>query len=431
MNIAVVGTGYVGLVTGTCFAETGNNVVCLDLDQRKIESLQKGQVPFFEPSLSNMVAEQMKEKKLRFSHNVDEEISKHTLIFVCVGTPSSQDGSANLDYVYNVVKTVAKLAPKNALVVIKSTVPVGTCDHAKAISLEMKRPDLEVVSNPEFLREGSAVQDCLMPDRVVVGLDNEDLKKIFRTLYEPFVRTGNPILFMDRKSAELAKYTANAMLACRISLINEISRLSEKVGANMNHVREAVGHDKRIGMQYLFPSVGFGGSCFPKDVRALNSLCQKNQVQSPLLKATLDGNEFQKENFVQKILSVLHNVQNKKIALWGLSFKAKTDDVRESPALYVLDRLLQLGAQVCVFDPEAMSNVKKIYEEKIMYAAHAYDALEGADALCVLTEWNRFRNPDFVHIKERMKSAILFDGRNLYNPQELSKLGVAYHSIGR
>ncbi|MCI5073062.1 UDP-glucose/GDP-mannose dehydrogenase family protein [bacterium] len=431
MKIAVVGTGYVGLVTGTCFAETGNHVTCLDLDESKIEQLKQAKVPFFEPGLETLVAKNSKQEKLMFTTNPDQAFADAQIALICVGTPSAADGSANLEYVYAAARDIAKHAPQDLILITKSTVPVGTGDEIEKIVREEGREDIVVVSNPEFLREGSAVQDCMYPDRVVIGTEDSKAKETLTKLYESFVRSGNPILTMKRRSAEMAKYGANSLLACRISFINEMSRICEKIGADIQDVRVAMGTDNRIGMQYLYPSIGFGGSCFPKDVRALEFLAKDNGMQPDLLTATLQANEKQKDNYVNKIVghfSGEENIKGKKIAIWGVAFKAKTDDIRESPSLHVMDKLIALGADVHSYDPEANTNTKENYGSQVSVHEDMYSAVEGADALCVLTEWNEFRSPDFSRIASTMKSSTLFDGRNLYDAKQLS--GFKYYRIG-
>lgn len=431
MKIAVVGTGYVGLVTGTCFAETGNDVMCLDLDQSKIEQLKQAKVPFFEPGLEDLVAKNSKRGKLQFTTDANEAFANAQIALICVGTPSSANGSANLEYVYGAAKDIAKHAPKDLILITKSTVPVGTGDEVEKIVRSEGREDIVVVSNPEFLREGSAVQDCMYPDRVVIGTNNTRAKEILTKLYESFVRSGNPILSMKRRSAEMAKYGANSLLACRISFINEMSRICEKVGADIQDVRVAMGTDNRIGMQYLYPSIGFGGSCFPKDVRALEFLAKEYGMQPDLLTATLQANEKQKDNYVQKIeqhFGGSENLKGKKIAIWGVAFKAKTDDIRESPSLHVMDKLLALGVEIHSYDPEANENTKEKYGSDVSVHEDMYSAIEGAQALCVLTEWNEFRSPDFSRVAAVMKESTLFDGRNLYDAKQLSEF--QYYRIG-
>ncbi|HMQ10594.1 MAG TPA: UDP-glucose/GDP-mannose dehydrogenase family protein [Oligoflexia bacterium] len=431
MKIAVVGTGYVGLVTGTCFAETGNQVMCLDLDQSKIEQLKQAKVPFFEPGLEDLVEKNSKQGKLKFTTNADEAFANAQIALICVGTPSSDNGSANLEYVYGAARDIAKHAPKDLILITKSTVPVGTGDEVEKIVRNEGRDDIVVVSNPEFLREGSAVQDCMYPDRVVIGTENARAKETLTKLYESFVRSGKPILSMKRRSAEMAKYGANSLLACRISFINEMSRICENVGADIQDVRIAMGTDNRIGMQYLYPSIGFGGSCFPKDVRALEFLAKEHGMQPDLLTATLQANEKQKDNYVSKITEHFggkESLKGKKIAVWGVAFKAKTDDIRESPSLHVMDKLIALGADIHSYDPEANQNTNQHYGSDVTVHEDMYTAIEGADALCVLTEWNEFRSPDFSRIASVMKTPTLFDGRNLYDVKQLSEFN--YYRIG-
>ncbi len=434
MNIAVIGTGYVGLVTGACFAETGNKVICIDVDEEKVDRLRKGDIPFYEPGLPEIVNRNVTEGRMSFSTNTGEAVSKAQICFICVGTPSENDGSADLSYVLKAAEEIAKGAHEATIIALKSTVPVGTADQVLELLRSKGKNNIAVVSNPEFLREGTALQDCLQPDRIVVGTDDETIAEIFRELYHPFVRTGKPIFILDHRSAEMAKYAANALLAMRISFVNEISMLCEKVGADIAKVRVAIGADQRIGMQYLFPSIGFGGSCFPKDVRALESLARKNGENGSLLSAILEVNEAQKKNFMRKIFHHFKGkseLQGKRMAIWGLSFKAKTDDIRESPALFVIDELLGAGMNISVYDPSAMQNVEAIYKNRVSYAKFSYAALDGADALCVLTEWNQFRHPDFLQIKELLQTPTIFDGRNLYDPEAMKKLGFNYYSVGR
>lgn len=431
MKLAVIGTGYVGLVTGTCFSETGNDVICLDTDAEKIRRLQGGEIPFYEPGLPDLVARNMKEGRLRFSTEVTKGIQEAEVCFICVGTPSKDDGSAEMNYVLSAADAVAKTTGEKILVV-KSTVPVGTSDLIRSRLKEKGREGITVVSNPEFLREGTAIQDCMLPDRVVVGTEIPAVMDLFRELYSPYLRTGSPIFFMDARSSEMTKYAANSLLALRISFMNEVATLCDAVGADVTRVREGIGSDRRIGMQYLFPSVGFGGSCFPKDVRALAFLAKLNKVPSELLDATLQVNEDQKRRFVERITQYFASQKPKpRIAMWGLAFKAKTDDIRYSPALDVVDGLLGQGFQVTVYDPVAMPNARAQYGDRLTYAESENAAIEGASALCVLTEWNQFRHPDFTAMKKMMKEAVIFDGRNLYEAPALRKAGFKYFSIGR
>lgn len=434
MKIAILGTGYVGLVTGACFAETGNEVACIDTDRDKVARLNDGKIPFYEPGLAEIVQRNAQGGRLRFSADFAMGTRGCPVVFVCVGTPSLPDGAADLSQVFAAVEQIARSAPDAKVVVIKSTVPVGTADAAAERIAAAGRSGLDVVSNPEFLREGSAVSDCLLPDRVVIGTARAELAATFRDLYTPYVRTGNPILVMDRRSAELAKYAGNAFLAMRIAFVNEMARLCENLGADVRRVREAMGADHRIGMQYLFPSIGFGGSCFPKDVRALRHLMQSRGLSPFLLEATLESNEFQKRNFVDRVVAELGGAAacaGKRVAVWGIAFKAKTDDIRESASLTVIDALLERGIGVTAFDPEAMENARRHYGARVSFAVDAYAALEGADALCVLTEWNQFRFPDFARIKSSLRRPLVCDGRNLYDPDPLVGMGFRYLGIGR
>jgi UDPglucose 6-dehydrogenase len=434
MKITVIGTGYVGLVTGTCFAETGSEVACIDIDEKKIDSLKKGEIPFYEPGLSELVIRNQQDGRLSFSSNLSEAIQGSSVAFICVGTPSRKDGSANLDFVFQAAREIA-YATDNIIVTVKSTVPVGTSQKLKELYEQMKKPGIRIVSNPEFLREGNAVEDCLKPDRVVVGTDSNDALKVFQKLYQPFVRTGNPIMVMDNVSAEMTKYVSNCILATRISFINEMSMLCEKVGADISKVRAATGADKRIGTQYLFPSIGFGGSCFPKDVRAMASLFRDHEMRANVLEATLLANELQKKNFCRKIKTYYTAnslpLAHKKIAVWGAAFKARTDDIRESAALDVIDFLIKEEAKVFVYDPKANQNIMQMYGSQVTCVDDPYEALDQAFGLCVLTEWNQFRHPDFDKIGSKMLRKVIFDGRNLYDPTQMSELGFAYHSIGR
>ena len=433
MKIAVIGTGYVGLVTGTCFAETGNDVICVDTDQSKVDSLSKGEIPFYEPGLKELVTRNIEEGRLSFTTDTAAAVDHAVISFICVGTPSNEDGSADLSYVLQVADAVAE-SDGETILTVKSTVPVGTGDLVRSHLEKKGKAGLQVCSNPEFLREGAAVQDCLQPDRVVVGTNDRGVADTFRELYAPFVRTGNPLFVMDVRSAEMTKYAANSLLAMRISFMNEISMLCDQVGADITYVRQGIGSDHRIGPQYLFPSIGFGGSCFPKDVRALKSLAESKGVDPKLLTATLEVNDAQKVLFIKRIFDHFGGkpqAKGKRVALWGLAFKAKTDDIRESPALTVIDHLIEAEVDVVVYDPVASDNVEKMYGDKIEYGASAYEILFNADALCVLTEWNQFRHPDMKQIKERLNAPVVFDGRNLYDPQQMRADGFTYHSIGR
>jgi UDPglucose 6-dehydrogenase len=431
MNIAVVGTGYVGLVAGTCFAESGNDVTCIDIDERKISMLQAGQVPIYEPGLEEMVRRNAAEQRLSFTTDLDGAIKKATVIFIAVGTPQGPNGDANLDHVRTTAKAIAKAMDGFRIIVTKSTVPVGTADRIRQWMTEETSHPFAVISNPEFLKEGAAVEDFMKPDRVVLGGDNHEALEAVKELYEPFVRTNNPILVMDSRSAEMSKYAANAMLATKISFINEISRLCETTGADVSQVRRAIGLDRRIGPHFIFPGVGYGGSCFPKDIRAIISMGGA-EPEMVLLKAVEKVNERQKGILIEKVTRHFGaDLNGLTFAVWGLAFKPRTDDMRDAPSITVIESLLRAGAKVQAFDPEAMGEAKKIFGERIQYAHRNYETLPGAAALLVLTEWNEFRRPDFVRIKQLLKNPVIFDGRNLYDPADIRKLGFQYYSIGR
>ena len=432
MNIAVVGTGYVGLVTGTCFAESGNDVTCIDIDAEKIAALGQGKIPIYEPGLTELVTRNAMLGRLHFTTDLASAVSKSELVFLAVGTPSAADGSADLSALWSVVDSLAKCLPENAIVVIKSTVPVGTNAKAAARLRERTGRDCDVASNPEFLKEGAAVEDCMKPDRVVVGVRRPEVAEVLQTLYASYLRTENPFLAMTPESAETTKYVANALLSTKISFINEMANLCEHVGADVNEVRRGIGHDSRIGFAFLFPGVGYGGSCFPKDVRALSSVARANDM-SPLILDAVDAvNERQKHVMPAKIEKFFGgDCTGRRIAIWGLAFKPRTDDIREAPSLVLIDRLLELGAAVCVHDPVAMENVQERYGERITYVSHPYDALEGADALAINTEWDEYRNPNFERIHAALKSPVVFDGRNLYALETMREAGFQYFSIGR
>ena len=438
MNIAVVGTGYVGLVTGTCFAETGNNVMCVDNNPKKLALLLKGEIPIYEPGLEKLFTRNIKEGRLSFTDDLAMAANKADIIFLALPTPTGEDGSADLQYILSVAKDLGPIlsASDYKLVIDKSTVPVGTAEKVRKAIEENGgvAENFSVVSNPEFLREGVAVDDFMKPDRVVVGIDDDDerAEKLISRLYAPFVRQGNPVIFMDAKSAELTKYAANAFLALKISFMNEISQLCEKVGADIDMVRHGIGSDGRIGKRFLFSGIGYGGSCFPKDVRALAKSSEQVSYDFKILEAVMEVNEIQKKHLVEKIRTYYNGtVEGKKFALWGLSFKPNTDDIREAPALVIIDALVKEGATVVAFDPEAMPNVKESIGNKITYAENQYEALEGADALIIATEWNEFRTPDFDKIGQALKRKVIFDGRNLFELDQLSRLGFRYESIGR
>jgi UDPglucose 6-dehydrogenase len=432
MNIAVVGTGYVGLVTGTCFAETGNHVICVDIDAKKVERLRNGEIPIFEPGLDLLFERNTKQGRLHFTTNLKEAIDKSQIVFLALPTPPGEDGSADLSYILGVAKQLSTIITEYKVIIDKSTVPVGTSEkvHA-AIAANLDESLFDVVSNPEFLREGVAVDDFMKPDRVVIGTNSEKARKLMKQLYEPFVRQGNPIYFMDERSAEMTKYAANSYLAMRISFMNEVANLCERVGANVDSVRIGMGSDNRIGKRFLFPGVGYGGSCFPKDVQALAMTADEHDYDFKILKSVMEINTIQKTVLVKKMMKFYNNdVKGKTFALWGLAFKPNTDDIREAPALYIMDELLEAGANIQVFDPEAMSNIKKIYGEKISYFNDEYDVLANADALVIVTEWALFRTPDFDKLAH-LKSKAIFDGRNLYDVNEMKDKGFYYDSIGR
>jgi UDPglucose 6-dehydrogenase len=427
----MIGTGYVGLVTGTCFAESGNDVVCVDVDASKIERLRRGEIPIYEPGLTELVIRNANANRLRFTTNYNEGVNGAQCVFVAVGTPQGDDGSANLSGLWKVVEMLAPVLNPSAVVVIKSTVPVGT-NRAVAQRLhELTGRDVDVASNPEFLKEGAAIDDFTKPDRIVVGVMRPEVGETLRELYQPFLRTDNPFLVMGLESAEMTKYVANCMLATKISFINEMANLCDRVGADINDVRRGIGHDQRIGFSFLFPGVGYGGSCFPKDVRALIFVAEQKTIEPTVLRAVDNVNTAQKEVLFQKMQTYFHgDLAGKLIAVWGLSFKPRTDDIREAPALVLIDRLLAAKATVHVHDPVAQKNVRTIYGDRIAYAEHHYDTLDQADALAIVTEWSEFRNPDFAYIKHKMKAPVIFDGRNLYDPKRMRSLGFSYSGIG-
>ncbi|MXV51316.1 nucleotide sugar dehydrogenase [Pedobacter sp. HMF7647] len=432
MKIAVIGTGYVGLVTGTCLSETGNDVTCVDINKQKVQMMQQGQLPIYEPGLELLFLRNIIQDRLRFTTDLADAIKDAEIIFLALPTPPGEDGSADLSYVLGAAKDIAKLVTSYKVVVTKSTVPVGTADKVKAVFNEHTDVEVAVVSNPEFLREGVAVEDFMKPDRVVVGTTDERARKLMHDLYSPYVRQGNPIIFMDERSSELTKYAANSFLATKISFMNEIANLCELVGANVDMVRLGVGSDDRIGKRFLFPGIGYGGSCFPKDVQALAKSAEDNKYDFKILNSVMEVNTIQKKILVEKLKKYYGgDLKDKTFALWGLAFKPETDDIREAPALYIIDELLQAGAKVTVFDPEAINNVKYLLEDKIAYADDQYEALEEADALLILTEWSVFRNPDFNRIASTLKEKVIFDGRNLFDLDKMIDLGFYYNSIGR
>ncbi|GAA4212058.1 UDP-glucose/GDP-mannose dehydrogenase family protein [Pedobacter jeongneungensis] len=432
MKIAVIGTGYVGLVTGTCLAETGNDVICVDINEAKVKQMQAGEVPIYEPGLDLLFHRNIEQERLTFTTNLADAVKEAQIIFMALPTPPGGDGAADLSYILGAAKDISKLITEYKVIVNKSTVPVGTADKVKAVFAENTSVEVDVVSNPEFLREGVAVDDFMKPDRVVLGTKSEKAKKLMTELYAPYVRQGNPILFMDERSSELTKYAANSFLATKITFMNEIANLCELVGADVDAVRKGIGSDERIGKRFLFPGVGYGGSCFPKDVQALVKSSDDYAYDFQILKSVMEVNERQKTILVDKVLKYYKgDIKGKHFALWGLAFKPETDDIREAPALYIIDALVKNGATVTVFDPEAMSNVKGVIGDQVNYARNQYEALEGADALLIATEWSVFRNPDFDKIDHILKNKVVFDGRNLYDLQKMIDLGYYYNSIGR
>lgn len=432
MKIAVVGTGYVGLVTGTCFAETGNHVTCIDIDVEKVNKLNAGQITIYEPGLEKLFERNRKENRLHFTTSLQEGISEARIIFLALPTPPGEDGSADLKYVLGVASELGKIITDYKVIVDKSTVPVGTAEKVRAAVAANSRVAFDVVSNPEFLREGVAVDDFMKPDRVVIGTGSERARKIMGELYAPFVRQGNPIIYMDEASAELTKYAANAFLATKITFMNEIAQLCEKLGADVDMVRRGIGSDDRIGKRFLFPGIGYGGSCFPKDVQALAKSAEEAQYDFSILHSVMKVNEKQKLHLIPKVKEYFEgNLKGKRFALWGLAFKPNTDDIREAPALYMIDALLEAGAQVTAFDPEAMENVKRIFGDKIAYADSQYSALNNADALIIATEWSEFRTPDFDKIAATLKNKAIFDGRNLFELDRMETQGFYYVSVGR
>ena len=438
MKIAVIGTGYVGLVTGACFAETGNDVTCVDVDLAKIDRLRRGELPIYEPGLAELVERNTGDGRLHFTTDLPAAARNAALIFLAVGTPSAADGSADLTNLWTVIDQLAPLLAEAAVVVTKSTVPVGTSAAIRARLLERTGSECDVASNPEFLKEGAAIDDFMKPDRVVVGVRRDETADLLRELYAPFLRTEKPFLVMSPESAEMTKYVANALLSTKISFINEVANLCERMEADINDVRRGIGHDSRIGFAFLFPGVGYGGSCFPKDVRALQAMARAKGVEPRLLSAVDAVNENQKQVMFEKLARHLAaglpagaRFEGRAIAVWGLAFTPRTDDVREAPALALIDKLLERGAQVRVHDPEAMDHVRRTYGERLVYAESKYDALDGADALAIMTEWKQFVHPDFDEMRRRMKDRVIFDGRNLYEPDQVRAHGFTYHSIGR
>ena len=432
MKIAVIGTGYVGLVTGTCLAETGNYVTCVDIVEEKVDKMKNGELPIYEPGLDILFHRNIEQGRLTFTTELASAIKDAVIIFLALPTPPGGDGKADLSYVLGAAADIAKLITEYKVIVTKSTIPVGTADKVKAAFTANTSVGVDVVSNPEFLREGVAVEDFMKPDRVVVGTTSERARKLMDELYMPYVRSGNPIIFMDERSSELTKYAANSFLATKITFMNEVANLCELVGADVDMVRRGIGADGRIGKRFLFPGIGYGGSCFPKDVQALALSSKEYDYNFRILDSVMEVNETQKLKIVEKMIKYYKgDVKGKKFALWGLAFKPETDDIREAPALYIIDALTKAGAQVVAYDPEAMENVKKMKGNLLAFADNAYEALEGADALIIATEWQVFRNPDFDRMEKIMKSKVIFDGRNLYDLHKMIELGYYYNSIGR
>lgn len=432
MKICVIGTGYVGLVAGTCLAEMGNDVICVDNNEEKLAQLKNGIIPIFEPGLEELIKANVSEKRLSFSSDLKSAVEKSLLCFIAVGTPQGEDGSADLQYVCQVAESIGEAMNDYKVIVDKSTVPVGTAEKVTAIIKSKTNHSFDVVSNPEFLKQGAAVEDFLKPDRVVVGSNSEKATKIMQELYAPFLRTGNPVIIMDVKSAEMTKYASNAFLAVKISYANEIANICEKVGADAEKVRIGMCSDKRIGSQFLFPGLGYGGSCFPKDVKAILNTAKQYHCDYQMLEAADNINKLQRKLFVDKILKHFDNdVKGKTIAVWGLAFKPKTDDMREAPSITIINRLLEQGANIKAYDPKAIESAKFHFGNKITYTKGSYEALENAEALLLLTEWNEFRNPDFERIKTLMKSPVIFDGRNQYNNKNIEELGFTYYRIGK
>lgn len=432
MQIAMIGTGYVGLVTGTCFAESGNKVICVDINEKKIAKLKQGEIPIYEPGLKELVVRNHDAERLLFTTDLAEAVQDADIVYLAVGTPQSDDGSADLSALWKVVDSMSSHIRDDVVIVTKSTVPVGTNRGIYERLQKLNNRKYHVASNPEFLKEGAAINDFMYPDRVVVGVREEYVADVLRDLYSPFLRTDNPFLVMSPESAELTKYVANAMLATKISFINEMANICEKMNGDINDVRRGIGHDRRIGFHFLFPGVGYGGSCFPKDVRALASMAEQHGLLPTILRSVDNVNSLQKHVLINKIESFFNGeLAGKRIAIWGLAFKPKTDDIREAPALVLIDRLLEHGADVVVYDPEALENVRELYGDQIEYAKKAITALDGADALAINTEWDVFRHPDLDDVKIRMKAPIVFDGRNVWDSKVMHEHGFTYFSIGR
>jgi len=431
MKIAVVGTGYVGLVTGTCLAETGNHVSCVDIDERKVNKLRNGQITIYEPGLEKLFERNLKEERLSFTTSLEEGLHEAEIVFLALPTPPGEDGSADLKYVLGVAHDIGRLLTDYKIVIDKSTVPVGTAEKVRDAIAKNYKGEFDVVSNPEFLREGVAVEDFLKPDRIVIGTTSERAIEKLTELYAPYVRQGNPIIFMDERSAELTKYAANAFLATKISFMNEIAQMCERLGADVDMVRKGIGSDDRIGKRFLFPGIGYGGSCFPKDVKALVYSAKEVSYDFKILDAVTSVNDKQKSHLVTKIKRYFGDISGKHFAIWGLAFKPNTDDIREAPALEIIEALLSEGASVAAFDPEAMNNVKNIFGDKISFCETPYDCLPNADALIIATEWNEFRTPDFDKMLSTLKEPVIFDGRNVFDVATMEKKGFHYESIGR
>ena len=431
MKIAVVGTGYVGLVAGACLAESGTDVVCVDRDEAKVRTLRRGKMPFYEPGLEELVARNRREGRLTFTSTLPKAVRDSALIFIAVGTPPGEDGSADVNQVLGVAREIAKAMNGYKVIVDKSTVPVGTSVRVREVIRRETTHPFSVVSNPEFLKQGAAVEDFMKPDRVVIGAEDPRAEALMREVYLPFTRTGAPIMVMDCASAELTKYAANAMLAARISFMNEIANVCEVVGADVDHVRRAIGADKRIGPSFLFPGIGYGGSCFPKDVQALIHFSAQKDYEFQILRAVEAVNAHQKTRLVSKMRAHLGSLKGKVIAVWGLAFKPRTDDMREAPSVTIIDALLSAGAKVQAYDPEATTVARGIFGNRVSFAIGNYDALKGADCLAIVTEWSEFRRPDFDRMRKLMRAPVIFDGRNLFTPEQMREHGFAYHSIGR
>ena len=431
MKICVIGTGYVGLVAGTCLADMGNEVICVDNNEEKISKLRNAIIPIYEPGLEDLIKSNTLENRLSFSTDLDSAVKASDVCFIAVGTPMKDDGTCNLEFVFEVAKSIAKSMNGYKVIVNKSTVPVGTAEKVREVIKNNTSYDFDVVSNPEFLKQGAAVDDFLYPDRVIVGSDSQRATEIMQEIYSSFMRTANRIIFMDVKSAEMTKYAANAFLATKISFMNEIASLCEKTGADVEMVRVGISTDTRIGNKFLFPGIGFGGSCFPKDVNALIKIAEDYGTEFSILKAVNKINQAQRENFINRVIKYFGNLQDKTIAVWGLAFKPKTNDMREAPAITIIEAILEYGAKIKAYDPKAMDTAKNIFGDKIEYAKSSYDALKDADCMLLLTEWNEFRRPDFEKIKELMKTPIIFDGRNQYDKSRLEARGIKYFSVGR